>query len=888
MRNIFTALLFFISISLFSQEEKRLALVIGNANYDKEELKNPVNDARLIASTLDSLDFDVILKENLENRTDFIRSIREFGSKRSEYDVAFVYYAGHGIQVDDENFLLPTKEEFSSEEDVLDFGVSVQNVMRYLRAQTNEVNILILDACRDNPFESNWNTTRSLKGGGLAKIPPPTGSLIAFSTDSGQTAPDGEGENSIYTISLAKNMLLEDTSIDQVFRNVRAEVLAETNGEQRPVEATQLTGQTFYLKSNFFRNEVLVVNDLIKEKKFELALEKVNNLTIKFPKNEKYIALKLKILNTLERTSEALSIIKKINIESVEFEQLTLEIANSYIGIEDYENAILNLEKLISQEYKMTLILSKLSYCYREMKDYPNSDSIIYQNLEKSKTIAERNRKSDDYFNLSYHYVLMENLQESINYLEKGIELDFSKESFLKFCETSYIISTNLGYNLISENNSRKYFYQVNDKYFNKMTKENYSNEFEFLAYYSDYLLNKSFSIDDDTEILNEAIQIMTDALEIKKDPYIFNNRAIAQNNLSYDYYGDEENEDFKTLINKAISDFTFAYDYSGEDSFAYFDSRWIFYLKAKLFNRIDDQEMRYASLKECEKLLDDEALTNERLLYDLTIASYETDRDEEAIKYADKTEEVLRELCDGIGNVQDNCDRLKRIPYIKGRILKDTGNYDDALKSHLKSIELTQNDFLRGESFDVNYDVLDGFFSDAKFSPQRIEAIELAIFLDKIELAEKLLSKKEINDDINKEINGVFNSIVHFKKTGKIKDNFNYDKEIFNTNITYYDIRVITNYIHLLFISGNYEKLIEICKDAPVDWGFLYVLTNSYLKKGNILNATMSLSKLFEYIDYSQLDLDFINYVSIDDGNKLLKRIEDKINNLSLVRVED
>ena len=78
MRNILTALLFFISVSLFSQDEKRLALVIGNANYDKGELKNPVNDARLIASTLDSLDFDVILKENLENRTDFIRSIREF------------------------------------------------------------------------------------------------------------------------------------------------------------------------------------------------------------------------------------------------------------------------------------------------------------------------------------------------------------------------------------------------------------------------------------------------------------------------------------------------------------------------------------------------------------------------------------------------------------------------------------------------------------------------------------------------------------------------------------------------------------------------------------------------------------------------------------------
>ena len=251
MKNILATLLFFISVSLFSQDEKRLALVIGNSNYDKGELKNPVNDARLIASTLDSLEFDVILKENLSTKRDMTAAIREFGTKRSEYDVAFVYYAGHGIQIDDENFLLPTKEVFNEEFDVVDYGVSIQSIMRYLRAQANKVNILILDACRDNPFESNWNATRSLKGGGLAKTPPPTGTLIAFSTDSGQTAADGDEKNSTYSVSLAKNLLLEDTTIDQVFRNVRAEVLAKTNGAQRPVEATQLVGKSFVLKKNF-------------------------------------------------------------------------------------------------------------------------------------------------------------------------------------------------------------------------------------------------------------------------------------------------------------------------------------------------------------------------------------------------------------------------------------------------------------------------------------------------------------------------------------------------------------------------------------------------------------------------------------------------------------
>ena len=205
----------------FSQEDKerRLALVIGNANYEKGELKNPVNDARLIASTLDSLSFEVILKENIESQADFKMAVLEFGKKRRNYNVAFVYYAGHAVQVDGENFLLPTKQEFTSEDEVRLLGFSVQDIMMYLKDRSDQVNILVLDACRDNPFESSFNTTRSIggKGSGLAKIPPPNGSFIAFSTDSGKTAPDGDGENSIYTTSLAKYMVREDSSINQVF-----------------------------------------------------------------------------------------------------------------------------------------------------------------------------------------------------------------------------------------------------------------------------------------------------------------------------------------------------------------------------------------------------------------------------------------------------------------------------------------------------------------------------------------------------------------------------------------------------------------------------------------------------------------------------------------------
>ena len=250
MKKILLILLCF-PLLVFSQDEKRLALVIGNANYDKGELKNPVNDALLIAKTLEELDFDVILDTNLADKRSFKETIREFGNKRPDYDVAFVYYAGHGIQVGSENYLLPTKEVFESEYDVQDYGVSVQDIMRYLTGMSNQVNVLILDACRDNPFEGTWKKTRSLKGDGLAKIPPPTGSLVAFSTDAGKTAADGDGKNSIYCRSLSENLLIEDIGLEQVFKNVRSEVLKITHNQQSPVENSKLTGTTFYLKKNF-------------------------------------------------------------------------------------------------------------------------------------------------------------------------------------------------------------------------------------------------------------------------------------------------------------------------------------------------------------------------------------------------------------------------------------------------------------------------------------------------------------------------------------------------------------------------------------------------------------------------------------------------------------
>ena len=443
-------------LTLFSQtEEKRLALVIGNSNYDKGPLNNPVNDALLMARTLDSLDFDVILDTNIANKENFIRTIREFGNKRSDYDVAFVYYAGHGIQVGAENFLLPTKVNFETEYDVMDFGVSVQNIMRYLKGITNQVNILVLDACRDNPFEGNWNKTRSLKGTGLAKISPPTGSLIAFSTDAGNTAEDGDGDNSIYCESLCKNMMLDNTSLDQVFRNVRSDVLKQTNGDQRPVESSQLTGSVYFLNTVSVNQLTLKINQMILERKLDSALHLANYLIYKYTDN--YIGYVKKghidfinsdhnsainnynkaiKLNPNCKEAYAFSFVYKDEIDN-----LGIINAKDYLNLE----LINDIKKFIKIDDKNPVANYHLAhYYYRYGNDNNQALDILFSTVDSSSS-----SKYDFYFQthnyainnvsyslladiftlISYIYEDLDNLDSSLIYAKKAL---FYEASYLK------------------------------------------------------------------------------------------------------------------------------------------------------------------------------------------------------------------------------------------------------------------------------------------------------------------------------------------------------------------------------------------------------------------------------------------------------------------------
>lgn len=221
--------------------EKRLALVVGNARYPVAPLNNPENDARVVASTLRRLGFEVSEHVNLPVKA-FRQVLREYARRlQSEEGASVFYYAGHGVQIDGRNYLLPVDINIRDEDEIRDEAVDVDElfISRLERART-QVRIVILDACRDNPFADN--RTRSLRsvGGGLAEMAA-RGALIAYASAPGATAEDGPpGSNSVYTRNLVQEMLAEGVEVEQMFKNVRVKVLRETEQRQIPWVNTSL------------------------------------------------------------------------------------------------------------------------------------------------------------------------------------------------------------------------------------------------------------------------------------------------------------------------------------------------------------------------------------------------------------------------------------------------------------------------------------------------------------------------------------------------------------------------------------------------------------------------------------------------------------------------
>ncbi len=234
------------SSAIFADHEKRLALVIGNSDYlHGGSLGNPVNDARAIKTSLENLGFTVMKHENCSQKS-MKQAIDKFGSELKNYKTGLFYYAGHGLQVNGNNYLIPIDARLENENDVDYDCIQAGRVLAKMETANTQTNIVILDACRDNPFERGWN--RGTKGKGLAFMNAPSGSLIAYATSPGNTASDGSAANGLYTSALLQHLTTPSLTIEDVFKRVRTAVMENSGGRQIPWESTSLTGDFYFKK----------------------------------------------------------------------------------------------------------------------------------------------------------------------------------------------------------------------------------------------------------------------------------------------------------------------------------------------------------------------------------------------------------------------------------------------------------------------------------------------------------------------------------------------------------------------------------------------------------------------------------------------------------------
>ena len=232
------------SESAFAAAEQRIALVIGNSAYADSPLANPANDARLMAKTLRGLGFDVIERIDADLQTIQMASfeLQDRLVAAGKDAVGLFFYAGHGVQVAGENYLIPLGSDIKQEREVAIKAVSASFVLKQMEFAENRMNFVILDACRNNPLTRSFRSATR----GLARMDAPRGSLVAYSTGPGAVAADGTGVNSPYTLALVEALQVPGIAAEQMFKRVRDTVMAETKGEQTPWEESSLTGANFY------------------------------------------------------------------------------------------------------------------------------------------------------------------------------------------------------------------------------------------------------------------------------------------------------------------------------------------------------------------------------------------------------------------------------------------------------------------------------------------------------------------------------------------------------------------------------------------------------------------------------------------------------------------
>jgi uncharacterized caspase-like protein len=317
---VFFVGLCFVACTAFAQQkEQRVALVIGNSTYKSSPLKNPANDALDISLKLKNLNFEVITKINLTTKQ-IGGALREFKGKLSPGAVALFFYAGHGLQIKGENYFPTVDADISAEEDVPNQSLSTKQLMSVLEDSKTRLNLVFLDACRDNPYARSFRNA----GGGLAKLDAPSGTLISFATRPGSVASDGAGKNGLYTENLLKIMDLKNMPIEQALKQVVKNVKTSSNGRQEPWMEGSIEGDFYFIteqdtsltstgrppaSSQTTTLETALDSDSLfwAEVKANPSKEYLNAYLLKFPKG-RYIELAKIELNFFEPIEKQLAV----------------------------------------------------------------------------------------------------------------------------------------------------------------------------------------------------------------------------------------------------------------------------------------------------------------------------------------------------------------------------------------------------------------------------------------------------------------------------------------------------------------------------------------------------------------------------------------------------
>lgn len=221
--------------------QRKTALVIGNSAYFAAPLKNPANDAKAMAKALRDLGFTVDERTNL-GMNEMKQAIEAFGGKIKNGGVGLFYYAGHGMQVNGHNYLIPVDADIQGEAEVDYKAMDAGLVMAKMELAQNSMNIVILDACRNNPFARSFRASNP----GLATMNAPSGTLIAYATSPGSVASYGTGANGLYTQEVVKAIKKPGLKIEDAFKQVRSGVQSQTAGKQVPWESSSLVGDFYF------------------------------------------------------------------------------------------------------------------------------------------------------------------------------------------------------------------------------------------------------------------------------------------------------------------------------------------------------------------------------------------------------------------------------------------------------------------------------------------------------------------------------------------------------------------------------------------------------------------------------------------------------------------